>query len=86
MTSTDQHTTLTVEEAAAILRIGRSAAYAAARSGDLPTIRVGRTLRVPRARLDALLGVVPTNADGAADDGAAARTSAEAGRRDAAAA
>ncbi len=48
---------LTVEEAARILRLGRSAAYAAARSGDLPTIRVGRSLRVPRHRLAELLGV-----------------------------
>ena len=33
---------LTVEEAARVLRIGRSAAYAAARAGELPVIRVGR--------------------------------------------
>jgi excisionase family DNA binding protein len=47
----------TIEEAAKVLRIGRSAAYDAARRGDLPTIRVGRSLRVPRHRLDALLGI-----------------------------
>jgi excisionase family DNA binding protein len=47
---------LTVEEAARVLRIGRSAAYAAAHNGDLPVIRVGRTLRVPRHRLEQLLG------------------------------
>lgn len=46
---------LTVEEAATVLRIGRSAAYAAARRGELPTIRVGRILRVPRHRLEAML-------------------------------
>jgi excisionase family DNA binding protein len=57
---TPTHTTasavLTIEEAAEILRIGRSAAYAAAKSGDLPTIRVGRLLRVPRYRLEQMLG------------------------------
>jgi excisionase family DNA binding protein len=47
--------TLTVEEAAKLLRIGRSAAYAAVHSGDLPTIKVGRTFRVSRDRLIALL-------------------------------
>lgn len=48
--------TLTVEEAAAVLRISRGAAYQAARTGELPTVRLGRTLRVPRARLLELLG------------------------------
>jgi excisionase family DNA binding protein len=47
---------LTIEEAAAELRIGRTAAYQAARRGELPVIKIGRTLRVPRHRLDALLG------------------------------
>jgi excisionase family DNA binding protein len=49
---------LTVPEAAQVLRIGRSAAYEAAQRGELPTVRFGRRLRVPRhallrlARLD----------------------------------
>lgn len=47
---------LTVEEAAAILRVSRSAAYAAAAAGQLPAVRIGRTLRVPRQALEALLG------------------------------
>jgi excisionase family DNA binding protein len=55
----DMPLALTVEEAAKVLRIGRSAAYAAARSGDLPTIRVGRSLRVPRHRLEQMLGICP---------------------------
>lgn len=48
--------TLRIEEAAEILNIGRFAAYAAAKSGDLPTIRMGRRILVPVARLRALLG------------------------------
>ena len=51
----DMPLTLTVEEAAAVLRIGRSAAYDAARRGELPVIKVGRSLRVPRHRLELLL-------------------------------
>lgn len=66
---------LTVEEAAKVLRIGRSAAYEAARRGELPSVRIGRSLRVPRAALDRLLGV-PENDDDPADNGAAVTTSA----------
>lgn len=54
---------LTVEEAAQVLRIGRSAAYKQARrflvtqgSEGLPVVRLGRSLRVPRVRLEALAG------------------------------
>jgi len=61
---------LTVEEAAVILRIGRNAAYAAARlwrsSGGrqgLPCIEIGRTMRVPRAALRHLLEEAPTDPD-----------------------
>ena len=50
-------TTITVEEAGAVLGVGRACAYAAA-GKDIPTIRVGRCLRVPVARLKALLGEV----------------------------
>ena len=48
---------LTVEETADVLRIGRSAAYAGVRSGDIPAIRVGRKLRVPRHLLERKLGI-----------------------------
>jgi excisionase family DNA binding protein len=62
---------LTVEEAASVLRIGRSSAYAAARSKELPTIRVGRCLRVPRHGLEEMLGA--NNDDSAAGNGAVAK-------------
>jgi len=50
---------LTIEEAAAALRISRTSAYQLARcwlasdgKEGLPVIRLGRTLRVPRAAID----------------------------------
>jgi hypothetical protein len=60
---TDTHPEVhTIEEAAALLRISRNAAYAAARQWratngreGLPCIEIGRSLRVPRTGLDAML-------------------------------
>lgn len=46
---------LTVPEAAAALRIGRDAAYALVRNGELYAVRVGRTLRVPKTAVLELL-------------------------------
>jgi excisionase family DNA binding protein len=43
--------TLTIAEAGEVLGIGRSAAYEAARTGQIPTIRIGRRLLVPIAAL-----------------------------------
>lgn len=44
--------TMTVPEAAEYLRIGLSAAYAAAKSKEIPTIRIGRRILVPKIALD----------------------------------
>jgi excisionase family DNA binding protein len=53
---------LTIEEAAAVLRISRGAAYALARRWretggreGIPCLRLGRTLRVPRDALHEML-------------------------------
>lgn len=47
---------LTVNETAAVLRIGLRQAYEAIRDGSIPSLRIGaRTIRVPKARLVALL-------------------------------
>jgi excisionase family DNA binding protein len=46
---------LTVEEAGAVLRISRGSAFAAVRSGDIPAVRIGRSWRVPRAALAAMV-------------------------------
>jgi Helix-turn-helix domain len=48
--------TLSVPEAASrYFGLGKNAAYAAAARGDLPTIRIGRVLRVPVRALEAML-------------------------------
>lgn len=49
--------TLRIEEAAKVLGIGRSAAYAAARKGEIPTIRIGGLRLVPKPALERLLEV-----------------------------
>lgn len=47
--------TLTVPEAANVLGIGRSAGYEAVRSGQIPSLRIGRRLLVPVSALRSLL-------------------------------
>ncbi|MGW0048369.1 helix-turn-helix domain-containing protein [Nocardia cyriacigeorgica] len=39
--------TVSVDDAAAVLGIGRSTAYNGVASGEIPSIRVGRRVRVP---------------------------------------
>jgi excisionase family DNA binding protein len=46
---------LTVEEAAEILGISRPTAYQGIQSGEIPHIRIGRRILVPRAALEKLL-------------------------------
>jgi excisionase family DNA binding protein len=47
--------TLSVEEAGRVLGVGRSLAYELARRGEIPAIRLGNRLVVPRTRLERLL-------------------------------
>jgi excisionase family DNA binding protein len=49
--------TISVEHAAKLLGVSRSAAYRAAASGQLPTITFGRRLLVPTSRLLEMLGL-----------------------------
>ena len=51
--------TVTVSEAAHALGISRSAGYRADKKGELETIRIGRRLLVPTAKLREMLGVPP---------------------------
>jgi excisionase family DNA binding protein len=53
----EQEPTITVERAAKVLGISRGSAYEAARSGQLPAIRIGHRLVVPTAALLAMLGI-----------------------------
>lgn len=53
---------VSVEETAQLLGLGRSAAYEAARRGELPTRRIGRRLLVPVPALLEWLGVPPAAA------------------------
>lgn len=52
---------LTVEETARVLRISRGLAFAAVRQGDIPSVRVGRRILVPKAPL--LAWLAPSGAD-----------------------
>jgi excisionase family DNA binding protein len=48
---------LSVEQASKLLGVSRTVGHRAAASGDLPTLRWGRRLYVPTARLLELLGL-----------------------------
>jgi excisionase family DNA binding protein len=48
--------TYSVPEAGRIVGLGKNASYDAARRGELPVLRFGRLLRVPRAALERMLG------------------------------
>ena len=47
--------TYNIEEAAQLLGIGRNSCYEAAKRGEIPSVRLGKRLVVPRAALDRLL-------------------------------
>jgi excisionase family DNA binding protein len=51
----DECRTISVPEAGRWLGIGRNSAYEAARRGEIPTIRIGRLLRVPVVALERVL-------------------------------
>lgn len=55
--------TLTVEEAAKLLGIGRTAAYECVRRGELPVLHFGRRLLVSVAELRRLVGIDPPLAE-----------------------
>ncbi|WP_246725518.1 helix-turn-helix domain-containing protein [Beijerinckia sp. L45] len=44
------------------LRISRNSTYAAAKKGDIPTIKVGGSIRVPATALRKMLGIEPKEA------------------------
>lgn len=59
LAATDLPVLMTIEQTAQLLGISRSAAYRAAAAGQIPTVRIGRRLLVPTARLLEMLGLEP---------------------------
>jgi excisionase family DNA binding protein len=53
--SESQRRTLSVEEAGRMLGISRGAAYEYAKSGAIPTIKLGKRVLVPKAAFEKLL-------------------------------
>ena len=49
--------TCSVDEAAQLLQVGRSTAYAAIKCGDIPSLRISNRILVPTAKLLAMLGL-----------------------------
>ena len=54
----------TVPEAGKLLSISRASAYEGVRRGQIPSIRVGRRLMVPKAALFAMLARATATRDG----------------------
>jgi excisionase family DNA binding protein len=55
MAEADEPLVITIPEAGKRLRMSAQSAYAAAKRGEIPTIRIGHLIRVPVARLNQLL-------------------------------
>ena len=63
-----ERATYTVDEAAKLLGIGRNLCYEKVKTGEIPVIRIGRRLLVPRRALEKLLeqgqAVIPVHPKG----------------------
>ena len=55
MPTRDEPALLTIVEASHYLRISRAKTYLMAKRGELPAVRMGRSVRIRRDRLDAWL-------------------------------
>lgn len=53
--------TTSIERAARVLGISKASAYRRAKRGEIPTVRIGRTVRVPVESLIRLIEPDPTN-------------------------
>ena len=56
---------LTPEEAATVLRIGRTTIYALMQAGDLRPVHIGRSCRLPRAELERYVRSLETSSNAA---------------------
>jgi len=61
---------LTVPEAARVLRIGRNLAYDLVARGEIPAVRFGRAIRVPRTALERLIEAAADATEGSRDGAA----------------
>jgi excisionase family DNA binding protein len=50
--------TYSVEEAAKLLGIGRNLCYEKVRTGEIPALKIGRRILVPKVALDKLLSEI----------------------------
>lgn len=55
MSATIDPRTITVEQAAAELGIGRNQAYEAVHAGQIPSIRIGRRILIPKEAFERLI-------------------------------
>jgi excisionase family DNA binding protein len=62
--------TVTVTQAGVMLGISRTSAYERVRRGEIPTVRLGRRLVVPKTRLIAMLEDEPPAAPTSEDEAA----------------
>ena len=60
----EEKLTLTVDETARCLGIGRNSAYEAIARGEIPVIKVGKRLLVPKAALEVLLAAGQSKKNG----------------------
>lgn len=63
MTLTELPPTISIKQASELLGISLRSAYKCARTGELPTLRLGRRLLVPTPKLMRMLGVEPESPD-----------------------
>lgn len=57
--NTNTPAVFTVREVAEILRIGKISAYQAVARGEVPCIRIGRRILIPRHALESILQQIP---------------------------
>ena len=51
----DKKVMLTIPEVCEILRISRTKAYELAKNGNIPTFKIGRSIRIPAESLNTLI-------------------------------
>jgi excisionase family DNA binding protein len=53
---TDERLTYSVRETAQVLGLSRNSVYQGCLKGEIPSIRIGKRILIPKARLERLLG------------------------------